>query len=146
MSVPQFGRIRLCLSTAVLLLAVITTAASAQNATGYFEEYCDGFGFFLAKVDGAPALGRLFLFLDADFSPIRDVPKEEWKDVLVYRTACIDDEKCKVLARGKVWLDFEATGASWYISGKYDIERNGQHLRGRFTTKRRDVKIPRVCG
>jgi hypothetical protein len=128
------------------MLAAITTPTSAQNATGYWEGYCDGFGFFLAKVDGAPAPGKLLLFLYTDFPGTPRVPKEEWTDVLVYRDGCIADGKCKTLAPGKVWLDFAATSESWYISGKYEIERNGQHLRGRFTTKRREIKIPvRVC-
>ena len=65
----------------VLLLAVFPTASSGQNATGHFEVYCDGVGFFLAKVDGAPAPGKLFLFLYTGFPGIPYVPKETWKDV-----------------------------------------------------------------
>jgi hypothetical protein len=146
MSVPQFARIHVCLSTAVLLLAVYPTTTSAQSATGHFEMYCDGFGFFLAKVDGAPAPGKLLLFLYTDFPAIPYVPKQEWKDVLVYRNGCVADGKCKVLARGKVWLNDEATREAGYVSGKYEIERNGQDLRGRFVAKRRENEHPpRVC-
>jgi len=91
MNVPQFARMWICLSAVVLLLAVFPTASSGQNATGHFEMYCDGVGFFLAKVDGAPAPGKLFLFLYTGFPGIPYVPKETWKDVYVYRNGCIAD-------------------------------------------------------
>ena len=65
-------------------------------------------------------------------SGINYVPKEEWKDVYVYRNGCIADGKCEVLARGKVWLDNEAMPDASRVSGKYEIELNGQHLRGQF--------------
>jgi hypothetical protein len=81
MNVPQLARIWICLSAAVPLLAFFPTASSGQNATGHFEVYCDGVGFFLAKVDGAPAPGKLFLFLYTGFPGIPYVPKETWKDV-----------------------------------------------------------------
>jgi hypothetical protein len=141
-SIPQFARIRVCLSTAVLLLAVFPTATSAQNPIGHFEVYCDGVGFFLPKVDGAPALREVLLFLYTGFPGIPYVPKEKWKDLYVYRNGCVADGKCEVLARGRVWLDDEATGNAMRVSGKYEIELNGQHLRGQFAAKRRDEKQP----
>jgi hypothetical protein len=146
MNVPQFARMWICLSAVVLLLAVFPTASSGQNATGHFEMYCDGVGFFLAKVDGAPAPGKLFLFLYTGFPGIPYVPKETWKDVYVYRNGCIADAKCEVLARGKVWLDDEAMPDARRVSGKYEIEFNGQHVRGQFAAKRHDYKhTPRLC-
>jgi hypothetical protein len=45
-----------------LFVAPLLTPASVPRATGHFEEYCDGVGFFLAKVDGAPASGKLVFF------------------------------------------------------------------------------------
>jgi hypothetical protein len=113
MRVTQFGRIRLCLSIAVVLLAVFPAATSARDATGYFEIYCDGVGFFLAKVDGAPTPGKLLLFLYAGFPGIPYVPRETWKDVSVYRNGCIADGKCEVIARGIIWLADEAIGCTW---------------------------------
>jgi hypothetical protein len=128
------------------LLAAFPTATSAQNATGRFEVYCDGFGFFLGKVDGAPAPGKLLLFLYTGFPGIRYVPKEKWTDVLVYRNGCIADGKCEIFAHGKVWLDDEATVDTRRVSGRYDIERNGQHLGGRFAAKLHNYSTPvRIC-
>jgi hypothetical protein len=60
MRVSQFGRICVCLGAVVLLLAVRPIGSLTNNAIGRFEVYCDGFGFFVANIDGAPAPGRLF--------------------------------------------------------------------------------------
>jgi len=146
MSVPHFARMCFFLSAIVLLLAVFPTAPSTHTATERFEVYCDGFGFFLAKVDGAPAPGKLFLFLYTGFPGITYVPKETWKDVYVYRNGCLADGKCEVLAHGKVWLDDEVMPDAKRISGRYEIELNGQNLRGQFAAERHDYKKPpRLC-
>ena len=147
MSVPQFARICICLSAVALLLAVFPSASSAHNATGRFEVYCDGVGFFLAKIDGAPAPRKLVLFLYLDFPPgAIYLPEEKWADVFVYRKGCAVDGKCEIIARGKVWLDAEATPAARRISGKYEIDLHGQHLKGQFVAKRHEYKYPpRVC-
>jgi hypothetical protein len=145
MSVSPFARICFSLSAVVLLLAVLPTASSTADASGRFEVYCDGVGFFLLKVDGAPVPGKLFLFLYTSFPGIPYVPKETWKDVAVYRNECFSDSKCEVLAHGKIWLD-EAMPDARRVSGKYEIELNGQHLRGQFAAKRRQSKHPsRIC-
>jgi hypothetical protein len=146
MSVPNFARKSFCLSALVLLFAVFPTASSTHNANERFEVYCDGFGFFLTKVDGAPVPGKLFLFLYTGFPGITYIPKETWKDVYVYRDGCTADGKCEVLARGKVWLDDEVMRDATRVSGKYEIELNGQLLRGQFAAKRHDYKKPpRLC-
>jgi hypothetical protein len=146
MSVSLFGRICICLNAVVLSLVILPTASSSQNATGHFEVYCDGVGFFLAKVDGAPAPGKLFLFLYTGFPGTPYVPKETWQDVYVYRDGCIADGKCEVLAHGKVWLDDVPMPDARRVSGKYEIELNGQHFRGQFAAKRHDYKHPpRLC-
>ena len=145
-SVSQFGRICVCLGAVVLLLAVLPIASSTNNATGRFEVYCDGVGFFLTKVDGAPAPGKLLLFSHTGFPSIPYMPKETWKEVYVYRDGCIADGKCEVLAHGKVWLDDEAMPEAKRVSGKYEIELNGQHISGQFAAKRHDYKrAPRLC-
>jgi hypothetical protein len=146
MRASQFSRIPVCLGTAVLSLVVVPTATSSQDATGHFEVYCDGVGFFLAKVDGAPAPRKLLLFLYTGFPGITAVPKEEWKDVSVYRNGCAADGKCEVLTHGKVWLDNELTWDSRRVSGKYEIELSGQYLQGRFAAERRFFRNPpRIC-
>jgi len=63
----QFGRIRVCVIAVALLLGMLPGALSTHAATGRFEVYCDSFGFFLAKVDGAPAPRDFFLFLYRGF-------------------------------------------------------------------------------
>jgi hypothetical protein len=146
MSACPFSRIAVCLSTAFLLLIVVPTATSAQDATGHFEVYCDGVGFFLANVDGAPGQRKLLLFLRTDFPGIPYVPREEWKDVYVFRDGCAADEKCEVLTHGNVWLDRELTPDSRRVAGKYEIELNGQHIHGQFATGRRPSKhLTRIC-
>lgn len=140
------SRIALCLSATALLLVVVPTATSAQNATGHFEVYCDGVGFFLAKIDGAPGPRKLLLFLYTGFPGFTYVPKEEWKDGIVYRNGCAADGKCEVLAHGRVRLDNELIPDSKHVSGKYEIELSGQHLHGQFATERRVYRHPpRIC-
>jgi hypothetical protein len=121
--------------------------AAAQSATGHFEVYCDGVGFFLEKVDSAPPPRKLLLFLRTSFPGIPHVPKAQWKEVAVFRNGCIADGECEVLARGRVWLDDEATRDARRVSGKYEIELNGQSLRGQFAAKRRYYRgdPPRIC-
>lgn len=150
MNAPQFARILICLSAALLFIRVLPIASSTHNATGRFEVYCDGVGFFLANIDGAPAPGKLLLFLYTGFPGIVYVPKETWKEVYVYRDGCIADGKCEVLAHGTIWLDNEdlspAEADAKHISGKYEIELNGRHLHGQFAAKVHDYKYPpRLC-
>jgi hypothetical protein len=134
------------LSTAVLLLVIAANGNSGEDATGHFEVYCDGVGFFLAKVDGAPAPRKVLLFLYTGFPGVPYVPKEEWKDVNVYRNGCAADGKCEVLTPGRIRLDNEITPDGRRVSGKYEFEFGGQHLHGGFTADRRRYKHPpRIC-
>lgn len=135
-----------CLSTAVLLLVVSANGHSGEDATGRFEVYCDGVGFFLAKVDGAPGPRKLLLFLYTGFPGVHYVPKEEWKDVNVYRNGCAADGECEVLTHGRIRLDNEITPDGRRVSGEYEIEFSSQHLHGTFTAERRRYKHPpRIC-
>ncbi len=110
-----------------VLLVIVPTVASAKNATGRFEVYCDGVGFFLANVDGAPAPGKLLLFLRTDFIP--DVTKEERKNVFIYPDGCVPDGKCKALTQGRIRFDNEFTRDSRRVAGTYEIELSGQNIR-----------------
>jgi hypothetical protein len=142
MGTPEFARFRVYLSAFLLLIAVFPIAAPAQNSTGRFEVYCNGVGIFLAKVDGAPAPRKVLLFLYTGFPGIPYVPKEEWKEVSVYRNGCRADGACDVLTRGKVRLDTEITPDGRRVSGKYEIEFSGQHLHGQFAAERRNYRHP----
>ncbi len=131
---------------ALLFLVVVASATAAQDATGRFEVYCDGFGFFLAKVDGAPAPGKLVLFLRTRFPGVPYVPKEEWRVVSVYRDGCAAGGNCELLTRGMIRLDTEMTRDSRRVSGEYDIDLGGQWVKGRFVAReRKNRHPPRIC-
>lgn len=156
MSVPQFGRICICLGALVLLLAVLPTASSTHNANGRFEVYCDGVGFFLADIDGAPAPRKLVLFLymgstGSTFGG-RYLGQGKWSDVFIFRNGCVPDGRCDSIAHGKVWIDAWDTPSGddalppKHISGEYEIDLNGQHLKGQFVAKQQEYKCPpRLC-
>jgi len=95
------------LSLVALFLPALLLSASPP--TSHFEVYCDGVGIFLAKIDGAPALGKLVLFSHMSFPPGtiggRDFGQGKWSDVFVYRVGCVPDGKCEHIALGKVWID-----------------------------------------
>src|SRR5215469_8375789 len=129
-----------CLSTAVLLLVAVANGHSGDDVTGGFEVYCDGVGFFLAKVDGAPAPRKLFLFLYTGFRGVPLVPKQERKDVNVYRNGCTADGKCEALTHGKIRLDNDFGPDARRVSEGYEIEFSGQHLKGTFTAELRRYK------
>lgn len=90
------------LGSGVLLLLAAANGQPSEGATGRFEVYCDSVGLFLAKVEGAPAPRKLLLFLYMGFPGVSYVPKDEWKEVKVYRNGCAADAKCDVLAHGRI--------------------------------------------
>ena len=121
-------------------------ALSTHGATGRFEVYCDSFGFFLANVDGGPAPKEFFLFLYGGFPFVEYLPGGEWLDVAVYPKGCSANAKCDSVAHGKLWFDAEHRPGATRISGKYDIDLNGRHLKGQFLARRRQYKTPpRIC-
>jgi hypothetical protein len=135
------------LTVVALLLWAFPTASSTHGATGRFEVYCDSFGFFLENVDGAPALGGFFVFLYRGFPGFVDyLPGGEELDVSVYPKGCNAAVKCASVATAKVWLDAEHRPGGMRISGKYDIDWHGQHLKGQLLARRRQYKKPpRAC-
>ncbi|HEY6386428.1 MAG TPA: hypothetical protein VIX91_12175 [Candidatus Acidoferrum sp.] len=142
-----FGPKCVSLAVVVLWLGVLPVAPATRNATGSFEVYCDSFGFFLEKVEGAPAPGEFFLLLYRGFPGFVDaLPGGEALDVSVYPKGCHADSKCDSVANGKLWLDSEHVPGGTQISGKYDIDWHGQHLKGQFLSRRRKYKKPpRIC-
>ncbi|MGA2964204.1 MAG: hypothetical protein ABSD96_21285 [Candidatus Korobacteraceae bacterium] len=136
----------------VILYQPLPTLASAPSATGHFEVYCDGVGLFLAKIDGAPASGKLVFFSYMGFPGGtfggKFVGQGKWSDVYVYRDGCVPDGKCENIADGKVWIDTtdEQDKQLKRISGKSEINLNGKHLEGTFLAKRHDRRRPlRLC-
>ena len=125
---------------------------SAAVVNGRFELYCDGVGIFLAKIDGAPAPGKLVLFSLVGFPPGtiggRSFGQGKWSEIATFRDGCVPDGKCKSIAYGRVWIDEPETQDAWpkHISGKYEINLNGKLLKGDFVARRRDRKHPvRLC-
>lgn len=129
--------------------------ASGGNAAGRFEVYCDGVGFFLAKIADAPAPGRLVLFSNLGFPGGtfggRFIGQGGWWKVSVMRDGCVPDGACESIADGRVWIDpwdkAEAEDkAPNVISGRYEIDLNGKHLEGRFIANQLHRKHPlRIC-
>ena len=152
---PKPLRTYVFLSIILLFLPALLVQASVATATGHFEMYCDGIGIFLAKIDGAPAPGKLVLFFRMSFPPGtmggRYFGQGKWSNVYVFRDGCVPDGKCDSIADGKVWIDasdMPDTGDTppKRISGKYEIDLNGKHLEGAFVAKRRVSKHPlRLC-
>lgn len=141
-----FATTYVVLGLIVLFFPRLSKPASTPTATGHFEVYCDGVGLFLAKIDGAPASGKLVVFspLGGTFGG-EYVGQGKWSDVYVFHDGCVPDGKCESIANGRIWIDAPDIPPK-HISGKYKINLNGKLIEGRFIAKRRDRKPPlRLC-
>ena len=144
-----FAAAHILLALIVLFVPPLLSPASVPTATGYFEEYCDGVGIFLAKVAGAPASGKLVFFSYMGFPGGtfggKYIGQGKWSDVSVFAGGCFPDGNCQSIAHGKVWIDALDTPPK-HISGKYEITLNGKLVEGTFLAKRHDRKHPlRIC-
>jgi hypothetical protein len=140
------------LGSIMLFVPPLLSPSSLATSTGHFEVYCDGVGIFLAKIDGAPASGKLVLFSRVGFPPGpiggRYFGQGKWSDIAVLRDECVSDGKCESIADGKVWIDTtdKQDMQPKHISGKYKINLNGMHLEGTFLAKRHVRRGPlRSC-
>jgi hypothetical protein len=140
------------LSLIMLFVSPLLTLASVPTASGHFEVYCDGVGIFLARIDSAPAPGKLVLFSRMGFPPGaiggRYFGQGKWSDIYVFRDGCVPDGKCESIADGRVWIDTtdKQDTEPKRISGKYEINLNGKHLEGTFLAKRHVRRRPlRLC-
>jgi len=151
---PRRIYIRLCLI--LLYLPSLALPAFAATATGHFEVYCDGVGIFLAKIEGAPAPGKLVLFSRMRFPPGtvggRYLRQGKWSNAAVFRNGCVPDGKCKSIADAKVLIDawdtpdYSREPPPKRISGKYEIDLKGKHLEGIFLVKQYHRRQPlRLC-
>lgn len=135
----------------MLSMQASAPAASTSSATGHFEVYCDGFGIFLAGIDGAPAPRKLVLFFHIGTFGSNYFGQGTWSRVFVFPDGCVPDGKCQNIADAKVWIDpldtqDTADAGPKRLSGKYQINLNGTRLEGAFVVKRHDRRRPlRIC-
>jgi hypothetical protein len=73
-------------------------------------------------------------------------PEQMWSDVLVVGEGCSASGtgECESRGFGKIWLDEGATDSK-RISGKYEVDFNGKHVKGEFTAKKRKPSATRIC-
>ena len=156
MTLPKGIQVSLWLGVGAVLFSLSggLFAAPVRDATGHYEIYCDGVGFFLGDIEGAPAPRKLLLFSYLGFPggtfAGRYIGEGKWSNVTVYRDGCLPDGKCEEIAKGKIWVDEWDKAASdrapKHISGKYEIELNGEHLEGKFAANQHTSKHPvRIC-
>jgi hypothetical protein len=135
----------------MLSTQVVAPAASPAAAAGHFEVYCDGFGIFLAGIDGAPDPRKLVLFFHISTFRSNYFGEGTWSSVFVFPDGCVPDGKCQSIADGKVWIDPLDTSETpdappKHLTGKYRINLNGKLLEGAFVVKRHDRRRPlRIC-
>jgi hypothetical protein len=132
----------------MVFVTTLLSPASVATATGHFEVYCDGVGIFLAKIDGAPAPGKLVLFSEMNTIGGRYFGQGRWSETYVFRDGCVPDGKCKSIANGRVLIDALDTQDTppKHMSGKYEINLNGKHLEGTFLAKLHVRRHPlRLC-
>jgi len=139
---PQVG---VFLSLIVVFVPPLPTPASARTATGHLDVYCNRFVLFLAKIDGAPASGKLVLFYRSSLKLGGEhFGQGKWYEMGVFRDGCVP-AKCETIADGRVWIDALDTPPK-HISGKYEIKLNGRLLEGTFFAKRRARNpLPGAC-
>jgi hypothetical protein len=140
------------LSLVMFMVTPLLSPASVGTPTGHFEVYCDGLGIFLSKIDGAPASGKLVLFSRMSFPPGtiggRYFGQGEWSNIYVLRDGCVPDGKCESIGDGRVWIDTtdKQDTQPQQISGKYEINLNGNHLEGTFLANLHVRRRPlRLC-
>lgn len=114
--------------------------AAAKTATGHFTYVCRRAAFFLTKVDGLDPKEKLTLSL-SHYGPVGwETAQEDWEDVAAER--CGTDGKCERAIQAKIWLN-KSNPDDKRVSGKYDVNFQGQHVEGTFVVKYR--KIETVC-
>jgi hypothetical protein len=139
-------KVRFSLILIVLFLQIAPSPLPAADANGRYERYCDGWFFYLSNVDGLPASEKLVLFLRMNCPPCAVYTPEEvwWTNVFAQR--CSADGKCKDedATSSRIWLDKGASEGK-RISGKFEVDFDGQLLKGQFVTKEGKPKQVRIC-
>jgi len=125
---------------AFALIAV--SRAPAQDAKGWFEEYCDGATFHLTKFAGQTERRdlRFWFRIPTPGLPFRLYPLgPRWFDVLL----CLSEGKCDESAKAKMQFQERRKRV---LSGRYVVDIEDEHKEGNFTVKERFGKHPvHIC-
>jgi hypothetical protein len=123
----------------VLMMASFT---SAQDAKGWFEEYCDGDTFHLTKFTGQREAGefRFWLRIPTPGPSFRFYPTDShWFDAML----CPSDGHCDETAEVK--MQFQER-RKHVLLGRYVIDFKEGHREGSFVVKERFRKHPmHIC-
>jgi hypothetical protein len=117
---------------AFCLIAV--PSAWAQDAKGWFEQYCDGAGLHLEKFPGKAQTPELvfWFWTRIQFDRIQGA---DWYDVQL----CPTEKHCEETAKAKMQF---LEQRKHVVTGRYVLDFNGQHREGQFTLKERQHKDP----
>jgi hypothetical protein len=117
----------------VMFLAA--SPALAQDAKGWFEEFCNGATFHLTKFTGQSGSAEIALWLETNI-PFHLYPAgPDWVEVKV----CATGQVCDQSAKAK--LQFQERGKH-RLSGKYAVDVGGVHREGQFVIKEQRHKEP----
>jgi hypothetical protein len=127
---------RACSVVTLVVLAMLAPAsASAQDAKGWFEEFCNGASFHLTKFAGEPGSHEMALWLESRIAFKLYPTGPDWVNVLV----CDVGQSCDQSATAK--LQFQERRKN-LLSGRYVVDINGQRREGQFVIKQDQHKKP----
>ena len=122
----------------LLFFQPFSSSRVAADGNSFFVPECDGVSFHLTKVDGLSARQELVLRV---YGGLADwwiyLPENDWKDVGGF--VCSTDHKCERATNARIWTA-KILPDSKRVTGKYDLDFAGQHLRGEFVAKLRREK------
>jgi hypothetical protein len=119
--------------TALALLG--TASVSAQEAKGWFEEFCNGASFHFTMFAGRPDHQEIALWLESRIAFKLYPTGTDWIDVQL----CDVGQTCDKSAKAK--LQFLERRKN-LLSGRYVVDVNGEHREGRFAVKQNQHKKP----
>jgi hypothetical protein len=127
-----------------LLLQTSSASAFATDSKGYFQDDCSGTTIHITKIDRPHGGQQLVLRLNTGHLHYWYYSEESlWWDA--EGKLCSVDGKCEEATHARVWVNEEKTTNYKRISGKYEVELNGQRLEGQFVVKYRKYKPLPIC-
>jgi hypothetical protein len=118
-----------------IIVLLAASPALAQDAKGWFEEFCNGATFHLTKFAGQSGSQEIALWFETKI-PFHLYPAgPDWVEVQVCATGQICDQSAKAK------LQFQER-RKHLLSGKYVVDSNGEHREGQFVIKQQQHKEP----